>query len=78
MCQFTVDRPLHVAVDPSEANGNGKGAEDVVQIVCFPDRYETYRGKIEKGAPVLLDVERLPDGGMNLKRLFRLDEIIKR
>ena len=65
MCQFWLQLPLYVGSDEEDT-------EPSIQIVAFPDVFGRYQDDIEKGTPVLCDVEKLENGGVRLVRLFNL------
>ncbi len=49
--------------------------DESIQVVIFPSTYEKIRSKLDRGAPVLMDVEKLQNGGLSVRRMFRLDEM---
>jgi len=80
MCQFWLETPSSAVSIDSESGGDEDDSEEVqrddsVQIVAFPGAYVKFGLKIEAGAPVLIDVEKLQSGGLSLKAVFRLDEM---
>lgn len=52
-----------------------EGGDDNMSIVCFPDVYKKYEQDLVDGVPILMDVEKLPNGGLCTKRVFRLDKL---
>lgn len=61
MCQFWVERPT-------------ADAEELEQVVCFPEQYKAYGASLEPGVPVYMKVEKLRDGVM-LTQLHRIDQM---
>ena len=71
MCQMWVDLPA-LAVKEDEA-----GADEQVQIVVWPEDYKKYSKDIEPGVPILADVRKLDNGGVCLRKMFRLDRMLE-
>lgn len=77
MAQIWIEVPttdvIDVDTDSDEEDVIRK--DENIQVVAFPNAYEKISAKLERGAPVLMDVERLPSGGLSVRRMFRLDEM---
>lgn len=67
MCQMWVDRPTQVRVEGDEET------DDQVQIVVWPENYKDCGADIEVGAPVIVKVKKLNNGGVCLHQFLRLD-----